>query len=311
MTIEVVYPKQVILEVTSNCNLRCKGCALHGPQQFTKRHHGFMKEAIWRKAITEIGSWSVEVNLTTHGGGEPLLHPSLKELLLFASGFSNIKTGFLSNAMLLDRNWTDFLLTTGLDWIAFSVDGTDPETHKVVRKGSDLKVIERNINYFIEAASKTASSPQILLNMVQYEEVASQSEEFVKKWLPYVNTVMLSHYRNPPSSKRWPGVPEQKEPCSLLWSQMVIAWDGRMGLCCEDFDIECCLGQIDEHNLLSIWNGEKINEIRQMHKDGRQKEIYLCKACDTWADVHVDTVEDRQRGYSITKKASGLEYKKI
>lgn len=307
----ILYPKQVILEVTSRCNLRCKGCALHGPQAFTKRPNGFMSEAVWRKAIREMGTWPNEVNLTTHGGGEPLLHPQLREILDFAGRFSNLKRGFLSNATLLDQNWTDFLLSTGIDWIAFSVDGTRPETHAVVRKGSDLIQIEKNILNFIEHAQKAAKRPQILLNMVLYEEVRDQEKEFVQKWLPLVDTVMLSHYRNPPSSKRWPGVTRPKEPCAFLWSQMVVAWDGRVGLCCEDFDIEECLGDVAQADLISIWNNRRITRIRSLHQEGRQREIPLCKDCDTWADMCGTEEEDRDLHAKIIKKASGMEYRRL
>ncbi len=307
----ILYPKQVILEVTSHCNLRCKGCALHGQAAFTKRLNGFMREETWRKTISEIGTWPNEVNLTTHGGGEPLLHSQLKEILQFAKQFPNIKRGFLSNATLLNKEWTDFLLSTGIDWIAFSLDGTDPKTHATVRKGSDLSQIEQNILYFIDRSRHANKRPQILLNMVLYEEVKAQAEEFVQKWLPQVNTVMLSYYRNPPSSKRWPNVTMAKEPCQLLWSQMVIAWDGRVGLCCEDFDIEECIGNVHQARLLDIWNGEHISYIRKMHQEGRQAELSLCRECDTWADLHGTTEALPKKGYKLTRKASGVEYSKI
>lgn len=307
----ILYPKQVILEVTSRCNLRCKGCALHGPQAFTRRSNGFMAKETWQKAIAEMGTWPSEVNLTTHGGGEPLLHLQLREILDFAGKFSNLKRGFLSNATLLSSEWTDFLLSTGIDWIAFSVDGTDPKTHAIVRKGSNLIQIEQNILHFIDRSRYANKRPQILLNMVLYEEVKAQAEEFVQKWLPLVDTVMLSHYRNPPSSKRWPNVTMAKAPCQLLWSQMVIAWDGRVGLCCEDFDIEECIGNVRQSRLIDIWNSERVSYIRQMHQDGRQAELPLCRECDTWADMHGTTEELPNKGYKLTRKASGVEYRKI
>lgn len=307
----IFYPEQVILEVTSHCNLRCKGCALHGPQAFTRRTNGFMPEEIWHKAISEIGTWPNEVNLTTHGGGEPLLHSQLKEILKFAARFSNIKRGFLSNATLLNEEWTNFLLKIGIDWIAFSVDGTNPQTHAIVRKGSNLTQIENNILTFIHKAKTSPKPPQILLNMVMYEEVQAQCDEFVAKWLPLVNVVMLSHYRNPPSSKRWPYVTIPKKPCPLLWSQMVIAWNGQMGLCCEDFDMDECLGDISQTSLIELWNGEQMRHIRRLHEQMRQEELPLCRECDTWADSYGSEEKDLKLGYLITKKASGLEYRKL
>ncbi len=130
----IYLPSQVILEVTSACNLCCKGCAIHGPQHYVTRPMGTMEEKVWRTAIADIGSWGREVNLTTHGGGEPLLHPRLKEILTFAISFPRLEIGFLTNGMLLDQDWSEFLVSLGLDWISFSIDGVFPETHRIVRK---------------------------------------------------------------------------------------------------------------------------------------------------------------------------------
>ena len=307
---ETIPPTQVILEVTTACNLRCRGCAIHGPQKCVTRPLGTMKEVIWRRAIEEIGSWGQDVNLTTHGGGEPLLHPDLKHILRFATRFPNIKPGFLTNGMLLDRSWSEFLVSSGLDWVAFSVDGISPATHRLVRERSDLGVIERNICNLMELRARSPENrPRIMLNMVAYDELLDQKEAFIERWISRVDAVMISHFRNPPDSKRWPDVPSRRRPCFLLWSQMVIAWDGRLGLCCEDFDIDVELGRVGTGSLIDAWNGPVISGIRDAHMKGRADSIPLCSICDTWADGTAAEEMDRQRGYGIVHRASQKEYR--
>ncbi len=305
---KILYPKQIILEVTAHCNLRCKGCAFHGPDAFTKRSKGSMKEEVWQKIITEIAKWPSVVNLTTHGGGEPLLHPDLLRILSTAKRYQNIKVGFLTNATLLTEDWAKELIALKIDWIAFSVDGVEPKSHAEVRRGSNLTNIEHNIIRFLEIARDRGHMPDVLINMVLYPEVKEQSQSFLKKWLGRVRVVRLSPYRYPPSSRRWPGVAGPRRPCELLWSQAVVAWDGRVGLCCEDMDINVPLGNVLQSSVISIWNGTSMERIRRLHKKGAYDEIPLCKECDTWADEPPQVVEDVKRGLRIVKRASGTEY---
>lgn len=303
-------PSQVILEVTSACNLCCKGCAIHGPQHYVTRPMGTMEEKVWRTAIADIGSWGREVNLTTHGGGEPLLHPRLKEILTFAISFPMLEIGFLTNGMLLDQDWSEFLVSLGLDWISFSIDGVSPETHRIVRKRSDLNVIEDNLSTLLDIKQNAGTQkPRVMLNMVAYDEVLDQRELFVERWINKVDSIMISHYRNPPDSKRWPGIPADRKPCFLLWSQMVIAWDGRLGLCCEDFNIDFPLGRVTESPLLEIWNGQEISRVRNMHERGEFDSHSMCRVCDTWADNSiVHESKNEARGYRIIQKASQTVY---
>ena len=303
-------PAHLVLEVTSRCNLRCKGCAFHGPQAFVTRPAGDMSEEIWRATIQEAGGWGHEVHLAVNGGGEPLLHPQLKDIIAFSLSFPSLNVGFLTNGMLLDRDWTAFLVDCGMDWIAFSIDGLSPDTHRLVRKGSDLRVVEEHLTTLLKEKERSGvSKPAISLNMVAYDEVVDQTEAFIERWINRVDHVMISHYRSPPSTKRWPGVPAEKQPCSLLWSQMVIAWDGRLGLCCEDFNMDYSLGRAGEKPLLELWNGEKMSRVRKVHEQGRYGDHPMCRGCDTWADGMVREVRDEERGLTVVSKASQTVYR--
>ncbi|MCD6305344.1 MAG: radical SAM protein [Deltaproteobacteria bacterium] len=309
MTVEPC-PDHVVLEVTSRCNLRCKGCAFHGPEAFVSRPTGTMPETTWRKAIKEIGEWGHPLTLAANGGGEPLLHPHFREILLYARLFPQLRLGFLTNGMLMDAEWADFLVDIGVDWVAVSIDGISPYTHRQVRPGSDLDLIEENLIRLLDRKARTRNGrPDILLNMVLYDEVADQKEAFLKKWIQRVDRVMISYYRNPPSSKRWPFTPSGRRPCSLLWSQMVIAWDGRLALCCEDFNLDYPLGSVqDKGPLLDIWNGPRLASVRTLHEQGRFEAHPLCRECDTWADSIVEERVDATNRYRTWFKASQVEY---
>lgn len=309
----MIIPDNVILEVSTLCNVSCLGCALHGPKAFVKRPFGNMKKEIWEPVIKEIGDWGQNVSITAHGGGEPLLNPNLREILEFAGCFPNIKIGFLTNGMLLDESWSDFILNINLDWIAFSIDGVLPQTHDKIRKKSNLYVVEKNLQTLLDLKKKRGSAlPHVKLNMVAYDDITDQQDAFVEKWIDKVECVMVSHFRNPPESKRWPNVPDKRKPCNLLWSQMVVAWDGRLGLCCEDFNIDYSPGTITESGgLLDLWNGGELSKVRELHRSERYDQHPMCRECDTWAEGYFITkMVDHKRGYCLMKSPSQTVYKR-
>ncbi len=303
----MIYPEQIILEVTNHCNIRCRYCHFHGEGAKRKRPLGFIKEGLWKKVIEEIGHWPRQVTLMTHGAGEPLLYKKLPELLSFAKQYDNIYLGFMSNAMLFDNDWTQRTLDLGLDWLAFSVDGTDPEKHAYYRRGTDLKLIENHILHLIEEKEKRGSSkPYIMLNMVVYPGMEDEKERFVKKWIGLVDRVMLSQFRPVGSRRLWEGkAPVDFQPCPYVFRQCVISFDGKIGLCCEDINLDVEIGDVYKEDILHIFNNAKINQIRELHKQGKLQEISLCATCHIWAAGI--TVEKRDLGEIIYERTPAFE----
>lgn len=307
----MIIPANVILETSALCNVSCLGCALHGPASFVQRPFGNMKKEIWEPVIREIGSWNRKVAVTVHGGGEPLLNPGLKDIITLAKSFSNIEIGFLTNGMMLDESFADFLIDIKLDWVAWSIDGVLPETHDIIRSHSDLIRVETNLNTLLKVKKNKGSVlPSVKLNMVAYDEIMDQQDAFVEKWIDKVEAVMVSHYRNPPSSKRWPNIPDKRERCNLLWSQAVVAWDGRMGLCCEDFNIDFSPGRIGGgKGLLELWNGREFSKVRELHTKGLYDQHPMCRSCDTWAEDYARTESfDDKHGCCVVKSPSQTVY---
>jgi len=305
-------PSSIILEVSALCNVSCLGCALHGPDGFVVRPFGNMKRETWEPVIREIGSWDKKVCVSAHGGGEPLMNPDLRDILSLAKSFPNIEVGFLTNGMLMDESWAEFVISAGLDWIAFSIDGVTPETHDKIRWKSDLVKVEKNLETLLNLKKKKQSMvPKVKLNMVAYDAIMDQKDAFVEKWINKVDGVMVSHYRNPPESKRWPNIPVQRKPCRLLWSQAVVAWDGRLGLCCEDFNIDHSPGRVGKDaGLLELWNGPEMSTLRTLHKKGQYDKHPMCIKCDTWAEDYARETRKNKKGYTVTDSPSQTAYSK-
>lgn len=282
----LLLPQEVILEVTNRCNLRCRYCHIHGAEAEFHRRQGSMAPALWRKIVEELASWGKPVTLVTHGAGEPLLYPHLKELLKTAKEVEHLTVGFMTNAMLLNKEMAQFLVEIGLDWIAFSVDGVTPPLHDSIRIGADLSKIEGNILYLHRIKMENGLlRPRFRFNMVLYPHIdPGERHRYLEKWLPMADVISLSRFR-PVGSRRLSLPPDiVRAPCRNLLSQMVIAWDGRLGLCCEDIEATVSPGSAADADLATLFSGSEVYiRYREAHGRGEAEGLPLCSDCDIWA----------------------------
>ncbi|MBF0099667.1 MAG: SPASM domain-containing protein, partial [Desulfobacterales bacterium] len=310
------FPRLIHIETSAYCNLKCRGCFFHGPHHWTTRPKGFISLELWKHLIQEIASWKQPVTISAHGGGEPLLHPHFLELIEFAVQYPTINIGFLTNAMYLTPDLSKQLLNMRIAWIGFSLDGIHHKTHHQLRLGSDFNLITTNIRQFIQLRNdwilkNRTHSPKIFINMVLYPEIISQTSVFLKQWVPHVDRVNLSFFRESPHARKLPSVLFNKRiPCFMLWKQMAITWDGQVILCCEDYNAEEIIGKAGSSTLHNIWLGDRMNRIRHYHRSNKPDLIPVCKQCDVWADVYAKIRLNHQHGWIIHHHASHVAYRK-
>jgi radical SAM protein with 4Fe4S-binding SPASM domain len=129
---EAFIPPHLSLELTTECNLRCRHCY----RESDSSQHDFFPTADLLKLLTELHRLGLRtVELT---GGEPLLHPDFLEILSFCAE-KFVLVGVLSNGTILSKDLFALYQSMGDRLIlSISLDGPDPETHDVRRglKGS-------------------------------------------------------------------------------------------------------------------------------------------------------------------------------
>jgi len=112
------------IEATDICNIKCKGCYRlimgegHKPLEQIKEEILFLRK--WRNCD----------NITL-AGGEPILHPNIKEIVAFITGLG-MKTVILTNGMALNDKVLQEMKEVGLLGFSFHIDSTQtrPEFKK-------------------------------------------------------------------------------------------------------------------------------------------------------------------------------------
>ena len=109
-----------------------------------------------------------EVDLT--GGGEPLLHPRLEEMVRQVKS-AGCMVGFSTNATLLFPDRCQSLLEAGLDWVAYSIDGATPATYEKIRVGASFETVMKNITGVQQLKERRGSKkPRTMLFFVMMKE---------------------------------------------------------------------------------------------------------------------------------------------
>ena len=64
-----------------------------------------------------------------------------------------------------------------------------------------------------------------------------------------------------------------------LWKNLIIYWDGRVSICCYDYDGELLVGDLKKEKITQIWKGQKINSMRRTQINGKKTIFPLCRSC--------------------------------
>jgi len=285
----VSLPQTYFLELTNHCNLRCLMCNFHSPSVIRSREKGFMQPDMAKRLLHEIACISTKKTwIALHGAGEPLLHKGLLNILQEAPHSQHLDIGFLTNTVLLDAETSKKILDTSISWIGFSIDGIDREKFNRYRRGAEYELVVKNALNFVELARKYRPDLKLVVNMTVQDEMKKDVPEFVKFWLDTVDEVCISPCR-PIGSRDNPGVKElpliDRIPCYMLFTMMVICWDGSVALCCEDWFNDGNMGNVTKNTIEEIWYNAKFINWRALHREGKYNRINLCRDCNSWYNV--------------------------
>ncbi len=133
-------PRDLDLEITARCNLRCRYCYFFNNPAVEYRD---LPAGEWLKFFDELGSLGV-MKLTL-AGGEPFIREDLRELI---EGIvrNRMRFSFLSNGVLIDDEIAAFIADTGrCEYVQVSVDGSCAEVHDSCRGPGSFEGAVRGI----------------------------------------------------------------------------------------------------------------------------------------------------------------------
>ena len=155
-------PRELQVEVTGACNLRCRMCLVSYRPALGKTS-GSMDLDTFKALVEEVPDLEV---VTMQGLGEPLLAPDFFPMLEYLAD-RGIRMGFNTNGTLLTRERAERLVELGVEWLHVSLDGATAATYEDIRGRSNFELVRRNIAGLVEVMrERGAAKPDLELVFV-------------------------------------------------------------------------------------------------------------------------------------------------
>jgi radical SAM protein with 4Fe4S-binding SPASM domain len=278
------YPLQIDFELNFSCNLRCKMCSY--PYENPKGRGGLFDFETYKEIIRDgvkKGMYSVNLNFIN----EPLLRKDLIHFITFAKEAGVLDIMLNTNGVLLTPEYSEKLLKSGLTRLMISIDATTKETYDQIRIGGDFNKVNSAVKELVEMREMFQMKlPIIRVSFVRMALNQHEEQNFIEYWEDIVDYIAIQEYINTrpdleeTSKIRLNNIQEVNDfRCPMSWQRIAIRYDGTVLPCCTYYGIQLPMGNVKEKTIEEIWKSEKMNQLRNIHKEGKYTDNKICETC--------------------------------
>ena len=149
-----------------------------------------------------------------------------------------------------------------------------------------FEALLQNLDTLKKSRDRYGSPLKIFVTSILMKQTVSEVKRFKRVFSPRCDGIYFTCLANPGGQVR--GIEDQisrrngapGSPCRLLWSTMVVNFDGTVTVCCLDFNNQLVVGDIGEDTLLHIWHNGAYRRYRELHRQRRFTEMPLCGECN-------------------------------
>lgn len=266
-----VLPEIVQIEATNICNAKCVFC----PRDEMDRAQGIMPMELFRKVADECAALGI-THVRMHNYGEAFVDRQLVEKIGYAKRIGIEEVGLISNGSLITEDVARGMIEAGLDAINISLDAAGKEVFETTRVGLKYDKVMAAIERILRIRAELGRTrPKLILSFVRQDNSAEE-QAFIERWRARADKVHVTDLHN------WAGTLHTESsvnfPCYRQWLTFTVLWDGRVSLCCADFDGREVLGDLRTSTIAEIWNNERYRAVRRAQLEHGGPSI--CQSCD-------------------------------
>ena len=283
-----VVPDMVLIDIANRCNAQCPFCAR---QLSELKRNELMSKEMFYDIINQVKRIKSVKTIAFAAWGEPMLHPNFDEFVNYVLNLG-YKVGFPTNMSLADKHM-DTLLK--VDFLMISVEGHDKESYEKSRKNLNFEKVYNNIveldRKIKENKAKGLKVPHREVNYLIDKN--SNIKKYMELWYDYVDSVrigpilpaMIWNEKNKTTSLKIDDTLKkslikcknrvQNMHCAMPFKSIYIRANGKLALCCSDYDIDINFGDCTEL-LHSYKNNKNFKKVRDEFITGN---LNICKNC--------------------------------
>jgi radical SAM protein with 4Fe4S-binding SPASM domain len=180
----------------------------------------------------------------------------------------------------------------GVHLVNVTIDGATAATAEAIRKNLKFDRIEANVKHLLDARDAAGKKyPKVRVGMIAMPQTIPEIEPFLARWRGVADFVGIGGFSSRLGSV-WDALPDpnnttqrsalRASACVLPFRDLSIWADGKVVLCCEDWNETFVVGDLRTQTLEEIWHGQKLTEVRKKHIARLGHEITLCAQCNNW-----------------------------
>jgi len=241
------------IETAGGCNLSCPFCPMN--KKGVKLPQGQLPESVYEKILDELAGLGFKGRVLLYQNNEPLLDKRLPEFVRKAKRLlPKCPVVIESNGTLLNSENAKELLSADIDLVYIN-------------------------NYFPNKKGYETS----------YEQADAILERLAKMDLPRGSERRIIVHHRPwdvtltNRAGNVPGADTPPEPlkafCVNPFESLQVSVDGRVPLCCMDWKVEACVGDLTKQSIMDVWAGDPIQTVREALLS-RKRLPPICDRCD-------------------------------
>jgi len=194
--------------------------------------------------------------------GESLLHPLFTTYMKYLRGFREVQ--FATNA--------DYLTPENQHAILHACTFVSVSIHKY-----QLPSQTKLPSFFYDALGEGVETQVSILDSLLPSK--KSQKRFVKEWCNHVDRVRIYKTHSTDGFGSMKGEEKPVVACNKPFEDMVIYWNGKVGLCNHDWNGGTLKGDLNLQTVHEVWNSASYNLVRNLHREGKRGMIKACEKC--------------------------------
>lgn len=273
-------PTTLRLDIAATCNAQCPFC----PRVYmdNDRLIGTMDFEKIKETLIQAKKFGIKI-LKVYITSEPTVHPNFNDIMKFSKELG-LENHVSTNASLIPRAIEGLKY---VDKLQISVEGWDKESYEKFRYPLRFDKVYNNLKLLNEKIPKNKQNRYINMPITRNTDL----EKFTRLWGEFVNYINIGFMQpanifsggllqgkfNEEIKEDYYDFDKQDKnfACFDPFAEIVVAYDGKIMLCCLDFNAKYPLGNIDQ-GFNAVWNNKNRKNIQRQFFS---QKLSTCKDC--------------------------------
>ena len=291
------FPKSILIDTVSFCNLRCSMCF----HKNMKRKKRFMSWDLYTKIIDEIAQVDKNTRVWEVFFGDPYVRarkkPTIFDMIKYAKDCGLTDVVVNTNACLMGEENAKKIIKSGLDEIYIGIDAFNDSTYRKVRVGGDYQQTVNNVLRLLELKKNmNVDHPRVFVQFVEMNDNIDQKEDFINFWtnagaIAKIRPMISWAGKIETTSQQTSSIIDERFACGWALNTLSIIDTGDVVTCAVDLDGDHSFGNVYEKSIKEIWD-TTVKEFREKHLNHKWDELHdLCKNCMDWQGCKRELIE--------------------